>query len=195
MKGILFKPDLIKAIVDGRKTQTRRVIKPQPPEDAVVGVFNRYSTFCFPDSQLCVLPLIHARYQVGETVYIKEALQRHPALDEAVYMDGTPVFINQTIGCAVKWQWQGDTLSPMFMLQSAARYFIEITEVRAERLQEITEEGAIAEGCIAQVKDGLIFDSGLHQFSWLWDTIKPKYPFESNPWVWVYTFRLKGREA
>ena len=205
MKGILFKPDMIRAIVEGRKMQTRRVVKPQPLESyfPASDFIKRLKaipkwTVKVPDKDdpefVHVLPA--PRYQVGQVVYIKEALFRHPYLDEAGYvLDNSPVFINQTIGDMFKWRWVRDTLSPMLLPQEAARYFIKITGVRAERLQEITFNDIEAEG-----HKPFIYPTGEHElgaaesYRWyedLWDSINKDYQWESNPWVWRYQFELK----
>jgi len=213
VKGIMFKPDMIKAIVEGRKTQTRRVIKPQPPSDAI-DVFGWFA----PEIQSNKAPeglwmedknglkfLQKPRYQVGEVVYIKETLYRHPYLDEAGYMlDQTPVFINQTIGDCLKWRWQKDILTGMFMPQEAARYFIRITDVRAERLQEISLADIYAEGCplekatvFTDPESGYQLKSDAYEwFNDIWNSInKPPYDWNNNPWVWVYSFeRLNNAE-
>jgi len=196
MKGILFKPDMIKAIVEGRKTVTRRVVKFHKPVNTTSSLSITGKIFSMGDSneeerllsEGIIKPgLSLSRYQVGEVVYIKEALFRHPYLDEAGYvLDETPVFINQTIGDCLKWRWQKDILNGMFMPQEAARYFIRIKDVRAERLQEITEADAVKEGI-----DGDFQEYPRLAFSELWDSInKPPYDWQSNCWVWVYSFKL-----
>lgn len=183
MKGILFKPDVWKAklrvLEQYGEAQTRRVIKPQPSH------FHYTSDAqypCKPDGEQ-----IQPRYQVGETVCIKEALFHHLYLGEAGYLfDQTPVFVNQTIGDMLKWRWQKDILPGMFMPQEAARYFIEITGVEAQRLQEITENDAIAEGV-----DTDSVAPPIMCFSVLWGTInKPPYDWQGNPYVFKYTFKL-----
>ena len=76
MKGILFKPDMIKAIIEGRKTQTRRIIKPQPRHPNIeVGLdhIDVIGQFVFTDGSI-----LKPRYLTGETVYIKEAWYHRP---------------------------------------------------------------------------------------------------------------------
>ena len=181
MKGIMFKPDMIQAIVEGRKIQTRRVIKPQP--------------IAMP------VNITHwgNRYQVGGTVYIKEAWQvcgLTPDGYSGGYEAGYPLeSIPKTkpdFRYALFYALNGDEgpfRSPLFMPEWAARYFLKILAVRAERLQEITEEDAIKEGI-----DGDFQEYPRLAFSGLWDSINPKHPWESNPWVWVYEFELLKEE-
>jgi len=76
------------------------------------------------------------------------------------------------------------------MPREAARIFLQVTNVRVERLQDITEEDAIAEGMSKTLVDGVTFISAKGKFHALWDTLYAKrgHPWENNPWVWVYEF-------
>jgi hypothetical protein len=129
MKSILFKPEMIQAILDRRKTQTRRVIKPQP------------------DNRIENPALIgKPKYQPGDIVYVKETWR--PTL--CSMPTGWPYDYKATAaqdGVPVEGPWK----SPLFMPERAARIFLEITDVRVERYGPD---------------------------SW-----------ESNPWVWVYSFK------
>lgn len=197
MKGILMKPDMIQAAIEGRKTQTRRVIKPQPFFEAVGK----------PEWLLAAL-IDKARYQVGETVYIKETIRM--ARDYPIYeSDKEPVMFYLSNN-HLQWRWQKPYLSSLFSPQEAARHFITITGVRAERVQEITEEDAITEGIkimkgthqafgkSASGKLELVSEpkpyTARYHFEALWNSINPKYPWESNPWVFAYTFGMNISE-
>jgi len=171
MKGILFKPDMIKAIVEGRKTVTRRV--------------------CLGQRELSNIhdfPIWNARYQAGETVYIKEACciwcyQRDGVKDACYKTDEDGMELPAPIThCSQPQKWR----SPLFMPAWAARYFIQITGVRAERLQEIriTPSECRLEGSYWATDPD---DEG--GFINLWDSINKEHPWSSNPFVWVYTFR------
>jgi len=216
MKGILFKPELIKAVAEGRKTQTRRVIKPQPPEGCSMAVYcydklPNFDEWVFagedgdPIDMKCPQP----RYYAGETVYIKEAFQVCDIVYDE-YAGGSEAGYPLTVVPTVKPAYQvmatykldgiddGPWRSPIFMPAWAARYFIEITEVKAQRVQEITEEDAEAEGeSWMGYGDGENYDvaSAVECFANLWNSLNPKHPFESNPWVWAITFRLKEGAA
>jgi hypothetical protein len=76
------------------------------------------------------------------------------------------------------------------MPKEAARIFLKVTDVRVERLQDITEEDAIAEGMSKTLVDGVVFISAKGNFHVLWDSlnIKRGYGWEANPWVWVIEF-------
>lgn len=83
--------------------------------------------------------------------------------------------------------------SPLFMPAWAARYFIQILDVRPERLQEITNEDALKEGFVeTRIREGngIHWESARGNFILKWESINPKYPFASNPWVWRIEFSL-----
>lgn len=212
MKGILFKPDMIKAIVEDRKTQTRRVDK---LANKIASTYDRtWVAFDKRDNWWllkgrseysgCIESfVIKPRYQVGEAVYIKEAC--YLCLDDNLEYRGDVIYKDSPDAHLVL---KGEWVSPLFIPAWAARYFIRITGVRAERLQEITEEDAMAEGCrlIARTIQPFELQPKPHftaperpfthrdHFIGLWDSInKPPYDWDSNPWVWVYSFEaLKG---
>jgi len=134
--------------------------------------------------------IIKPRYRIGETVYIKEAFEiiddygdtatiHFPSTREQLLLSG--------LGITHK-HWltdrYGKMISPLFMPEWAARYFIVITDVRAERLQEINYWDAGKEG----LDDVLPEWMRLAEFHKLWNSIN-KEKWESNPWVEVDTFR------
>jgi hypothetical protein len=184
MKGILMRPDNIQAIIEGRKTQTRRLIKHTRQLD-YMGMTKDEA-----HSQISL-----ARYQQGETVYIKEAWAVPIGWDNVSikvlphdlpvwYKDGTGARITGRIGRVGKWR------SPLFMPEWAARHFIVIESVRAERVQEIKDDEFGLEGIEGGRPEAIMCS----EFIALWNSINKDYPWESNPFVFVYTFRLKGGE-
>ena len=172
MRGILFKPEMIKAIVEGRKTVTRRVMPNQPI--LMDKVYERDFRKDFGGRK--------PRYQVGEVVYIKEAWCESKFFLNRVYYKADDFNI---VSKGDIWQ------SPLFMPERAARYFIKILSVRAERLQEISydEDEAMKEG-VGAFEDRVSY---VAEFISLWDSLNKAYPWESNPWVFRYEFEsLKG---
>ena len=182
MKGILFKPEMIKAIVKGRKTQTRRVIKPQPI------VAENYKGITIEDLEF---DGFKPHYHVGEVAYIKEVFYEQEEIwaDDHFEPSGSIFYKTDYQGVVGGISWQ----SSLCMPARIARYFIQITDAKPQRLQEITEEDAEKEGLISQ----RIYDCGTCRlkFKLLWDSINPRYPWESNPWVFVYSFKLVEKEA
>jgi len=184
-RPILFSTPMVQAILEGRKTMTRRVIKPQPEYDGFWWNHpgNRpkakkntgaISSTCKPDylwTNLC-------KYSVGDVLWVRETWhpKRHNMPTGFPYeykataeLDGTPT--NE------KWK------PSIFMPRKACRLFLEITNIRVERLQEITENDAISEGIIHNsINDPKI------EFQWLWQFINGKESWELNPYVWVIEF-------
>jgi len=207
MKGILYTPENIKAIVELRKTQTRRIeaalrlINESPNDWRLDNTLDldgkRIFNFVNRDGEL---RRVCPRYQVGETVYIKEAwaIARWLPYEvvDIIFRDGRlKLDIPWDAWCSEnqhKDAWE-NWRSPRFLREKFARYFIVILDVKAQRLQEIMEEDAEADGASWMgAGDGENYDvhSARECFANLWDSINPKYPFESNPWVFAYTFKL-----
>jgi hypothetical protein len=151
MKGILFKPDMIKAIVEGRKTVTRRIIDKLYPTSNSSGIWDfigvKDNGFIFRDKISATIPL-KPRYQVGDVVYIKEVWSTEKKYDDLKPSDipkTAHIWFDDDAPHPVRFipgRWR----SPLFMPAWTARYFIKIKDVRPERLQEITEEEARLEG-------------------------------------------------
>lgn len=184
MKGILFKPEMIKAILEGRKTVTRRIITPQPKQDLIKHINSKWwiSGLTEDSYEKVHIP----RYLPGEVVYIKEAIEIRDRL--IFYPDRTTRKMPANV-CEYAQAYH-----KMFMPAWAARYFIQIEDVRAERLQEITEEEAIKEGIhqYTFAKGALWKEPPDVRWAYikLWDTInKPPHDWAANPWVWVYAFQ------
>jgi len=208
MKGILFKPDMIKAIVEGRKTQTRRVIKPQPEK---LGDIYEDASLCYRREGAALIwqdgfAITKSRYQPSETVYIKEAVAIEEGYTDyfAFFEDTTSIFVHPPESFISKhFLDRMAKYTARTMPAWAARYFIKIKDVRAERLQEITEEDAIKEGCQLIARTIQPFElkpkphftaperpfTHLDHFIGIWDSInKPPYDWNSNPYVWKYSF-------
>lgn len=128
-----------------------------------------------------------AKFRVGQRLWIKEGVIIHAdgKTLAGYYMEGARV---TNLG--------EKRLTAMFMPKWAARTWLEITEVRIERVQDIIEEDAIAEG-ISTFGREFTFNRGLHlsrtakdSFAALWNSInKNKHPFENNDWVWCLSFK------
>lgn len=205
-KPILFSGPMVRAILEGRKTQTRRIVRPQP--NVVHGKTKTHliTNNIFRDGR----PGIVIPYPVGTTLWVREtwAYATGPRRDEP----DTP----EHYGFVYREEW--DRLRPncpldgcwkpsIFMPRMASRISLRVTDVRVERLQDVTEEDAIAEGVESEVPgcssvywnyldnlwDGAFPND--HEarcsFQTLWDSLNAKrgYPWASNPWVWVYTFK------
>ena len=205
MQGILMTPDMIQATVDGRKTNTRRVIKPQPEivSDSVITCLHWKGVNCGSirgNGQDWLAT--QARYRVGETVYIKEAYKRWcpDGAWNVRYKDGS---IKRTDVAGDPWmddeflvepiKWSNARTMPAW----AARHFILIEAVRAERLQGINSkrhDEVMKEGYPFGYDIATLNENPVTTFARYWNSINPAYPWDSNPWVSAYQFRLESKE-
>lgn len=177
MKPILFNTEMVKAIIDGRKTVTRRLIKPQPMGCPVPSGENSYwpGYFAIQDSERVTKP----PFNIGEILYVRETWHES---------EGCWIFkadYSEQDAARVCWR------PSIHMPKQAARIFLKVTGVRAERLQDCGNMQAKEEGC-----------SCCSEFARVWNrTIKQAdqeiYGWQANPWVWVIEFEatmaaLKG---
>ena len=208
MKGMCFIEPLFEKVVKSEKTQTRRMITPEPiiKDDwfikeiegwgkAPFGVVSKYPD-CEPE-RFEIMQLLKPKYQVGEIVYLKEPYVDDLIMEKTLYKyskSDLQELISNGYGDMVdsKGFWK----NKLFMPESAARYFIEITAVRAEKLQDISEEDCLKEGIeLYNNYDGTY---GGHSaptapkeaYAALINSIYGKSTWEKNPFVWVYEFRL-----
>ena len=207
MKPILFNTQMVKAILEDRKTVTRRVVKPQPQGQP----YRMGNSSCWPgrfaDSKSA--NVYKPPYQLGDILYVRETWQFFPCFDCVKSMcDTTPLTYEDsdsvTEGC---WIYKADYIASdqkrvcwhpsIHMPKEAARIFLRVKDVRAEPLKNIKYFDGLAEGIpYRQMEDDIIRD-----FAELWDsTIKPAdratYGFEANPRVWVNKFeRISRKEA
>ena len=196
MKPILFNTDMVRKILSGEKTVTRRVIKdPYYIDDEK---FCRTSGLAIHKGTAVTdgMPYPDSPFTAGDTLYVRETWNYGGALDDNdqpvnlqyyYAADGDPFdrWLNDdgTIHEGMKWR------PSIHMPKEAARIFLRVTGVRVERLQEIDGKGRKAEG--AESRHG--FGATYGAFVELWNsTIKPEerelYGWEANPWVWVIEF-------
>ena len=201
---ILFNTDMVRAILDGRKTVTRRVIKPRP--QGCFEVFEEPLYIYDTDfRQGKILP----PFRPGDILYVRETwcMNYYHKYGKYFYRaDGEEIEIPTICGKqAIFGKAEGLKWRPsIHMPKAAARIWLKVTDVRVERLQDIAEEQAIAEGTPYDLCGGWkpTFydpDSGgpdpdfIRGFSVLWNsTIKKSdiglYGWDSNPWVWAIEF-------
>ena len=206
---IIFSGPMVRAILEGRKTQTRRVINPQPrpmpngrawiwkrDDGRIIPHGPRSSSFgsekCMrdsladPDNGFCPYG------QPGDVLWVRESI----ALDDCgacmhYVADGAPVADG---GRA--WKWKKKVLSGRFMPRWVCRLLLTVTDVRAQRVQDISEEDAMAEGCRGHAgAPGPDGDEGIlpsWEYRRLWNCLNVSrgYPWESNPWVWAISFSV-----
>jgi hypothetical protein len=190
--GILFKPSMIKAVQELRKTQTRRIMKHQPDDKGYLQHKDGHMIHR-QDLHLC------AKYQLGDLLYIKEAIakvldycddqckHRKKTCYKMDYENGE--LTCDIIGKPVKWK------SPLFMFKRYARTWLKVKSVRVEKIKDITTEDATAEGIEIMGKgyrDYLCKNhytpNPIRSFWTLWDSInaKPK-PHKVDGVIGYYT--------
>jgi hypothetical protein len=204
-KPIIMGADSVRAILDGRKTQTRRVIKPQPK---FIGAPN----VPFKTDDANPKGIINCPYcKVGDRLWVREIFNCN---EEGIAYKATQPDMD-----GLPWK------SPIYMPRTYSRITLEITDIRVERVQEITEDDALAEGIISneeyearasednlfpcprckgyKVHEAFGYDYGITEvdctycntqkkrYRIIWDSLNAKrgYPWESNPWVWVISFK------
>lgn len=172
-RPILFSSEMVRAILDGRKTQTRRIIKPQPAGED--GPFKDYVKDC--------------KYgQPGDRLWVRETWATHPFYNKVRPSDLKPAYTHVFYKAANNVNLSHYAWRPsIFMPRWASRITLEITGVRVERVQEINYGDAVAEGCY--FREGETW--GRLRFAQLWATInnEPGKRWEDNPWVWVMEFK------
>ena len=188
-KPIIFNSEMIRAILEGRKTQTRRPIK-----------FDNL----FDGEMLQELPGIFLAKclfgKVGDRLWVRESF----FIDVDLSLNDVKIMVDS--GCNLHGPFYDSgfednktlkKISSIHMPRWASRITLEIIDVRAERVQDITEEDAMNEGIISNVerfnliRNTRILNKYRYAFINLWDSIYAhKYPWKSNPWVWAITFKV-----
>ena len=201
MKPILFSTPMVNALLDGTKTMTRRIVK------FAAGFSPNWSGYV---SDVGVIygsnniSVARSKYQVGDVLWVRETWQRnnlwYAENDQDGYMcvvykaDGKTenVFLKKD-----RFEHQYNSMSEsepewhpsIFMPKEAARILLRVTEVRAERVQNILCGDMQREGCVPATVTGGQYQQWQRDY-WipLWDSINKKrgYGWTVNPWVWVY---------
>ena len=195
-RPILFTGDMVRAILDGRPTQTRRVIKPQPIGRITQHPLGRWYPANFKAEPVVDKVSWLCPYGVpGDRLWVKEAWQ-HEDMCCDDHKCGQPSHIYHK-ATEVAPETFASWRSPIFMPRWASRITVEIVGVRVERVQEISRDDAIAEG-IEQTTGDHEYDNrtSVENFALLWNSLNAKrgFSWESNPWVWVIEFRISETE-
>ena len=220
MKKIMFNDEflLTKAVLDGRKTQTRRIITPQPTYKDDSGIcwkgyayglsigfnepFGSYMNFVLGTEydKSC------RRYRKGEVVAVAQSYRDCGGINE----EGVPMWeiISQKVG-STNAGWN----NKMFVVSSLMPHQIRITNVRVEKLQDIQEDDCLKEGvvvnepkikgginmyypceylrsCAKEVGWGRVFHTPREAFAHLINKVSRKDVWQENPYVFVYDFEL-----
>ena len=198
-KPILFNTAMVRAILNGRKTQTRRVVVPHYRDgDAGFNVITNAATGKFlyieyyDEYESSTERRLNPPYVPGDVLYVRETRKQYTTgtagpglIDGYLYKADEP---QDTTGMMVEGHWHPSIHMP----RDAARIFLRVTNIRAERLRSITEKDAMAEGYPI-----LLSDIGFSATDWFrvtWDDniADESTNWNANHWVWVYEFeRIK----
>ena len=189
-RPILFSASMVRAILDGRKTQTRRIVKPQPDIVADGGLVVGVST---PEDQKYgrlgkALPCPYGK--PGERLWVRESW----AWYGCEYIPSDVVYRADTESLPGEYgRWRPSIHMPRW----ASRITLEITEVRVERLHDISDDDIKAEGIfddpavVSGEREGSILTLAGKRIAFedLWESINGPDSWDENPWVWVVGFR------
>ena len=214
IKPILFNTEMVRAILDGRKACTRRILKGAIPFDEKAEYWNvlKKGEWSGP---ICVEYFMKqgSPYKPGDILYVRETWEHFECCccegDEHgnCYREPQQSVLNKSYGCYMYRatdEIYGDARwhPSIHMPKEAARIWLRVTNVKVERLQEITPQGAWKEGarcsCLHPVPDCA---GNKTAFVNIWNsTIKKsdidRYGWDANPWVWVIEFECeKPRKA
>ncbi len=190
-KPIIFSTDMVKAILAGRKTVTRRVMKheglnePHRWTDKGWNADNRYRTFTAPpDGVKWQRILIKTPYQKGDLLWTRETFAFYPDESHVIYRAREGIELAEQ-GIDLTGCWS----SPCFMPKIHARIWLEVLDVRAEKLQEITDEDAIKEGISRLFKPEDIGKPGINDLggwkNYLWHGCAKGKLMEE--WAWQFS--------
>lgn len=211
-RPILFSTAMVQAILEGRKTQTRRTVKPQPDSKATLFSYQPdqwpkkpwIAKFKFKEIEGAPYYEVTNDYKCpygepGDILYVRETWKPENMKSHDEYLVGVrykaddswkqipifgPVYNAFHAGKGKSWQ------PSLFMPKEAARLFLRITDIRVERLQDISEEDCLKEGIESVKVSEAAYHSGTYGewFRELWQSINGPESWEANPWVWVVSF-------
>ena len=191
-RPILFSAPMVCALLDDRKTQTRRALPKQPPADFDVasavtsdgGAVIYKSSLGSPGGYHINCPY----GKRGDLLWVRESWTTRQGLDKVRPRDISPL---QSVGYLAddEGPWLGKKRPSIFMPKWASRITLEIVDVRVERLQDVSREDATAEGY--PFRDAPLSCTPPESwFAQLWRDINGQKAWSDNPWVWVVGFKV-----
>ncbi len=216
-RPILFSGPMVRAILERRKSQTRRVVNPQPPAGCGrISVGHFHPTIVDRDGELQPGPEVFGAFdedtwsircpygEPGDRLWVRETWAVDGWYDDVSVREIGEMHRNDTLTTQLWYAADGDLGEPgegnagrwrpsIYCFRWASRITLEVASVAFERLQEITEEDAIAEGIPTDGTGAALNWNRRHDFRDLWDSINGKRPgcaWEDNPTVWVIGFEM-----
>jgi len=204
-RPILFSAEMVRAILDGRKTQTRRIMKPVPTFNAggaILDADGGQEDYVEPH---WVFPKTCKYGKEGDTLWVRETWGAVWPADEPVPLRQCEIEYRADLppGCTDRpGEWPADESNcpeaprwrpSIHMPRWASRITLRITDIRVERLQDISEDDALAEGvepCTSTGWQGqnIVVMSAREVFAELWNKINGPGAWDANSWVWVVNF-------
>ena len=215
IKPILFNTEMVRAILEGRKSCTRRIVKPQQligmlpdkckngaPEEFLKEKKLMFKPYCDMTGIELINTAYKAPYQPGDILYVRETWEHFECCccegDEHrnCYREPQQSVLNKSCGCYMYRatdEIYGDARwhPSIHMPKEAARIWLKVTDVRVERLQDMWASDVSKEGI--RFNKPTAADEMLKAFAKLWDstikkTVLDRYGWDANPWVWVIEF-------
>lgn len=213
-RPILFSAPMVRALLDGTKTQTRRVVKHRSPQlwqepyyptgkvradlPTQPGAFMEFRSRLWDEPAYqgsTASFLIPCPYGMpGERLWVREAIRLFPDQGPGSWIESF-YDADGTITKADAWPWKRNYLPPMHCPRGLSRIDLEVTGVRVERLQDISEADAIAEGIDTKAMfpwrpdEILSTNANVSRYAVLWESINGAGSWDANPWVWVVAFK------
>lgn len=183
-RPIIMSAPMVRAILAGKKTQTRRVLRDQAPIDLGASAngthLNRRPVH--DHGKLVghrMAPVLCPYGQSGDRLWVRETFAKHPTAYRADFTDQRDIDV-------VRWT------PAIHMPRSACRLVLDVMDVEVERLQDITSDDCVAEGIEPHDSGDAIEEATFNRAAYeeLWDSLNAKrgYSWASNPWVWVVSF-------
>lgn len=208
-RPILFNAEMVNAILEGRKTQTRRVIKDETKESLEIG-YQRGESFALDDPRSKDCKYIQSFCplgEIGDRLWVRETFA-DSSVTGVEYRDSKGKLQRYAYAADCPKGSHGDEMRKEFgvkwkpsihMPRSASRILLEITNIRVERLQDITKEDAKTEGFDYSTHPSAIqmgYAIGARtNFRFMWDEIYGQSSWNKNPWVWVIEFEVVKGDA
>lgn len=201
MKPIIFSTPMVQAILDGRKTQTRRVIKydfesvySAAIQQGIMDKVCQYGELPSDAVEWYAKNIAKPKYQPGDVLWVRETFCEVPYEHNHVPIKGGHITIPKYAYKAdSERDYTGIWKPSIHMPREAARIFLRVKTVRVERLQDITEDEAIKEGAKAYGQNNCSGTSARIAFAEIWDKTTTKHEWRTNPWVWVVKFEKISR--
>lgn len=199
-KPILFSTPMVQAIIRGEKTQTRRIIKLQ--ENEKIEFDNSELRKCFLIVGNGYIKALKCPYKIGDTLWVRETYRKANGMPTGYRYDWRATA--EEDGAPIDEPWKPS----IFMPKDACRIFLELTSIRIQRLNKITEADALAEGVERRTEERMkskpthykiyFHEKGsecsytscpIDSYETLWQKINGENSWSENPFVWVYTFK------